>query len=72
LAQIGDLSGVINAVGPYITGDFIDPDDVTDMTEVLDDGRKVHIEMLSLHTHRVFTTTHNVFMMVFWYFILYV
>eukprot|EP00976_Prorocentrum_cordatum_P106662 1194497-Prorocentrum_minimum.AAC.7 len=40
LAQIGDLSGVINSIGPYITGDFIDPEDVTDMKEIIDNGRK--------------------------------
>lgn len=55
--EIGDLSGVINAVGPYITGDFIDPDDVTDMTEVLDDGRKYFV--YELNTPYALTGTHN-------------
>jgi hypothetical protein len=39
--QIGDLPGVINSIGPYITGDFIEPEDVVGMKELNDNGKKV-------------------------------
>ena len=60
LLQIGDLDGVINSIGPYITGDFIDPDDVTGQKEIVDNGRKVRISLpshMSIYMRRENCTT---------------
>jgi len=55
--EIGDLDGVINSIGPYITGDFIDPDDVTGQKEIVDNGRKYFV--YELNTPYALTGTHN-------------
>uniref|UniRef100_A0A7S0N208 PsbP C-terminal domain-containing protein n=1 Tax=Pyramimonas obovata TaxID=1411642 RepID=A0A7S0N208_9CHLO len=55
--QIGDLDGVINSIGPYITGDFIDPEDVTSSREINDNGRKYFV--YELNTPYALTGTHN-------------
>lgn len=55
--QIGDLAGVINSIGPYITGDFIDPEDVTGMNEIVENGRKYFA--YELDTPYALSGTHN-------------
>eukprot|EP00238_Polyblepharides_amylifera_P005463 CAMPEP_0196580750 /NCGR_PEP_ID=MMETSP1081-20130531/30388_1 /TAXON_ID=36882 /ORGANISM="Pyramimonas amylifera, Strain CCMP720" /LENGTH=235 /DNA_ID=CAMNT_0041900715 /DNA_START=209 /DNA_END=916 /DNA_ORIENTATION=+ len=55
--QIGTLDGVINSIGPYITGDFIEPEDITDMREFEDQGRKYYLYELT--TPYAITGQHN-------------
>jgi hypothetical protein len=56
--QIGDLSGVINSIGPYITGDFIEPDDVVNMKELNDNGKKYFV--YELNTPYAMTGAYNI------------
>lgn len=56
--QIGDLSGVINSIGPYITGDFIEPEDVVNMKELLDNGKKYFV--YELNTPYAMTGAYNI------------
>eukprot|EP00854_Cymbomonas_tetramitiformis_P032330 gene32330-40969_t len=38
--EVGPLDGIIASVGPYITGDFVEPEDVIAQEELVVDGHK--------------------------------
>mmetsp|Transcript_31885 Transcript_31885/g.59962 ORF Transcript_31885/g.59962 Transcript_31885/m.59962 type:complete len:277 (-) Transcript_31885:152-982(-) len=54
--QVGTIDGVLNSIGPYITGDFIEPEDVTAQKEI-NDGKKYFV--YELETPYALTGTHN-------------
>ena len=45
---MGSLEGVLDSIGPYITGDFVEDDDVVNRKQFTEDGRLVRQPTIAL------------------------